>query len=90
MDGDLEQVNEEGKRVLVHRVDEIQLLDTEEETSSLEGNWFVLSSLFINLLLGDLGLLLLLLDFLREGRGVFKNGDGGLVSENITNFVKSL
>lgn len=50
------------QRVLVHRVDQVEVNDGEEEELRAEGDRAELLTLLVDLHLGDLGLLLLLFD----------------------------
>ena len=76
-------MNEEWQRVLIHRVDEGHILDTEEKTSSCHGNGLVSNASLIDFNFSLLCDGLLLVDVIRDNLRVLKNFNSGSISKNI-------
>mmetsp|Transcript_46187 Transcript_46187/g.61140 ORF Transcript_46187/g.61140 Transcript_46187/m.61140 type:complete len:230 (-) Transcript_46187:1809-2498(-) len=89
-DRTFEELDEEGQRILIHRINVGQVLDREEETSSLEGDGLVTSARIVDLLLGDSCLLLLLFDLSGELTSLHQSLDGSLVTEDVLDFREYL
>ena len=75
---------------MVHRVDEGQVLDAEEEARGALGNRLIANACLIDFDFGFRGDLLLLVDLDRDNGGVGQHVDTCFVTKNISRLLKGL